>query len=147
MIRKLALPLLFVFAIFVCACAQKDNSATDGAATSSEDAFRQQNMEYINTLLDTALKLKFYINDYESKHNALPETLQDLNYPSMTFTTHKINTPDGNQRDLVTGSFDQENIYVRYEPTSFGKKGNPMLAVTYGNNVTDTASKIGRAHV
>ncbi len=142
MIRKLALPLLIALTVCVCACAQKSETAEEGAApASSEDAFKPQSMEYINTLLDTALKLKFYINDYESKNNNLPETLKDLNYPAMTFVTHKITSPDGTERELISGSFDQENIYVRYEPTSFGKQGNPMLALTYGKDFSkDTAS-------
>lgn len=142
MIKKIALPLIVSLALFITACAKKNEPAENSApSSSSEDAFKPQSMEYINTLLDTTLKLKFYINDYESKHNTLPETLKDLNYPAMTFVTHKVNSPDGTERELVSGSFDQENIYVRYEPTSFGKKGNPMLALSYGKDFSkDTAS-------
>ncbi len=138
MIKKIALPLIIALTVWVSACSQKSEAAP---SDSSSDAFKPQNMQYINTLLDTTLKLKFYINDYEAKHNNLPETLKDLNYPAMTFVTHKITSPDGTERELVSGSFDQENIYVRYEPTSFGKKGNPMLALSYGKDFSkDTAS-------
>ena len=142
MTRKLALPLLFALTVFICACAQKSETQEDAAvAASPADAFKPQSMDYINTLLDTTLKLKFYVNDYESKNNKLPETLRDLNYPGMTFVTHKVTNPDGTERELVSGSFDQENIYVRYEPTSFGKRGNPMLALSYGKDFSkDTAS-------
>lgn len=142
MIKKIAFPFIIALTVFICACSQKsDTTENDAAAPAQAEAFKPQNMEYINTLLDTALKLKFYINDYESKNNGLPETLKNLNYPGMTFVTHRVPLPDGMERELVSGSFDQENIYVRYEPTSFGKKGNPMLALTYGKDFSkDTAS-------
>ena len=140
MIKKFIFPLLLVCAVCFCACSK------DGGKTAGEDSAqistKPESMAYINTLLDTTLKIKFFINDYMIKNNAWPETLKVLDYPGMTFISSQTFLPDGSQKELITGVLEDDKIYVRYEPTSFGKKGSPMLSVTHSKEFSKDMASI-----
>lgn len=145
MIKKLAIPFFLGLFLISAACSKPatENVVAEDETISAESVVlpidpldsipsvpAPKDSSYIKGMLDTALKLKYYIIDYYAINRKFPENLKILNYPGLTFVSTNIALPDGKKKELITGYLKDENIYVRYEPTSFGKQENPMLSLS-----------------
>lgn len=137
MFKKFTVPLIAVCVLFFAACSKSGQENADTKATVAAG-----DTAYINNLFDTALKIKFFINDYMIKKNAWPDTLKVLAYPGMTFTATKTFDAQGKEKELITGILQEDKIYVRYEPTSFGKASNPMLSLSYTKDPSNDKASI-----
>jgi len=139
MTKKFAIPLLLTAALCLCACAKKN---ADNKTKTAEAVISAEDIRYVDGLLDNALRLKFLIMDYIMNNKVPPQNLDILNYPGISFMASEIARPDGSKKELVTGYIEKDKVYVRYEPTSFGKKGFPMLSVSPEKGISTTKASV-----